>query len=93
MALSSVSMLCDSVGSLHRGRGGKDTSSSRHPEFSRSMSSDNWRDTKKRDADTDASGSWRSRQDHARPGTLLTSYGSREARGAVARTTPDQVRY
>ena len=60
----SVSMVCDSVGSVHRGRGGKDTSSSRHPDFSRSMSSDNWREAKKRDVDTDAGGSWRSRQDH-----------------------------
>ena len=69
-------MLCDSVGSVHRGRGGKDTSSSRHPDFSRSMSSDNWREAKKRDVDTDAGGSWRSRQDHARPGMLLTYFMS-----------------
>ena len=63
------------MGSLHRGRGGKDTSSSssRHPEFSRSMSSDNWRESKKRDVETDATSSWRSRQEHSKPGTLYTS--------------------
>jgi len=48
---------------MHRGRGmGKDmTTSSRLPEFSRSMSSDNWREAKKREPDTDAGGSWRNR--------------------------------
>ena len=55
--------------SAHRGRGGKDlAASSRHPEFSRSMSSDNWRDAKKRDSETEGGGSWRSRADHTRPG-------------------------
>jgi len=69
---SSVSVECDSVGSLHRGRGGKDTSSSsRHPEFSRSMSSDNWRESKKREVETDATSSWRSRQEHSRPGAFF----------------------
>ena len=57
-----------SLGSLHRGRGGKETAPSRHPEFSRSMSSDNWREAKKRDADTETGVSWRSRQDHSKPG-------------------------
>jgi len=58
-----------SVVSSHRGgRGGKDPggTASRHPEYSRSMSSDNWREAKKRDAETDVSVSWRSRADHGR---------------------------
>jgi len=58
-----------SVGSSHRGRGGKDTGApSRNPEFSRSMSSDNWREAKKRDAETDVTVSWRSRPEHNRTG-------------------------
>ena len=64
-----------SVGSSSlRGRVGKDAgaSSTRHAEYSRSMSSDNWREAKKRDAETDVSVSWRSRTDHSRTGMTAT---------------------
>ena len=59
----------DSIGSLRRGRGGKDlAASSRHPEFSRSMTSDNWREAKKRDSemDVDVGVSWSRRQEYTR---------------------------
>ena len=61
----------DSIGSLHRGRGRKDlTASYRHRESSRSIhvTSDNWREAKKRNSEMDAgvvSSSYR--QDHTRP--------------------------
>jgi len=70
--LMQCACMSTSLGSMNRGGrgGGKDStaSTSRRPEFSRSMSSDNWREAKKRDVDTDASGSWRSRQDYGRSG-------------------------
>ena len=62
-----------SMGSVHRGRGGKDPLSSRHPEFSRSMSSDNWREAKKRDSEADVGSSWRGRQDYSRSSMSLLS--------------------
>jgi len=74
----------DSLGSSHRGRGAKDTgASSRHPEYSRSMSSDNWREAKKRDSETDVAVSWRSRQDHSRTGTYLFDVLSNTGFGPV----------
>ena len=59
----------DSIGSIRRDHGRKDlTASYRHPEFSRSMTSDNWREAKKRHSEIDAGVvSWSSRQDHIRP--------------------------
>ena len=55
-----------------RGGGSKEVaSSSRHPEFSRSMSSDNWREAKKREGEVDLGGSWRNRPDHNRPGIAV----------------------
>jgi len=71
--------------SAHRGRGGKDlAASSRHPEFSRSMSSDNWREAKKRDSETEGGGSWRSRPDHTRPGNNNNNNTFVERHSAVA---------